>query len=176
MYKKSRGGTIGVIITIIILILLVGMSNVNVSRFSYIGNGLSTLVMPIQNGMVYLKNKIAKNNTFFSDISNLKEENEKLKKEVSELEQQLREFDIIQADYKAMIKTLDLTEQYSEYKTKPAYVINKDFSNYSSTIVINVGEKDGIEPYMAVISDKRFSWACNISYMGHSKSTNYYRP
>ena len=41
-----------------------------------------------------------------------------------------------------------------EYKTKPAYVIDRDISNYSSDIVINIGSEDGIQTNMTVISDK----------------------
>lgn len=36
----------------------------------------------------------------------------------------------------------------------PAYVIQKDISNYSDTIIINIGTKDGIEVNMPVISDQ----------------------
>ena len=49
---------------------------------------------------------------------------------------------------------LDLNKKYGEYKTIPAYVINKDISNYSKTIVINVGSKDGIKENMTVIADR----------------------
>ena len=36
----------------------------------------------------------------------------------------------------------------------PAYVINKDVSNFSSTLVLNVGSEDGIKENMTVIADK----------------------
>lgn len=36
----------------------------------------------------------------------------------------------------------------------PAYIINKDISNYSNTMIINAGSKDGIEVNMPVISDQ----------------------
>ena len=164
MYKKTRGGVIGIIITIIMLITLVAVSNVRVSEFKYVENGLTTLVMPIQNGIVFLKNKIMKNNTFFSDINNLQTENGELKKANSELEQKLRELEVVLAENKDLRNKLGLTEQYGEYRTKPANIINKDFSNFSNTIVIDIGEKQGINPDMAVISDKRFSWSCYFSY------------
>ena len=51
--------------------------------------------MPVQNGLTYLKNKLSGNSTFFTDISNLKQENEKLQKKNSELEQSLRELENI---------------------------------------------------------------------------------
>ena len=47
--------------------------------------------MPVQNGLTYLKNKISGNHTFFTDINNLKQENQELKNKNSELEQSLRE-------------------------------------------------------------------------------------
>ena len=49
---------------------------------------------------------------------------------------------------------LGLTEKYGEYKTMPGYVINKDISNYSKTIIINIGKDDGIEENMTVIADE----------------------
>lgn len=162
MYKKAKGGVIGTVITVIILISLVAISNINVSRFKYVGNGLATIVMPIQNGIVFLKNKIMKNNTFFSDINNLQSENDELKEANSRLEQRLREFEVVLAENKDLRNKLNLTEQYSEYRTKPANVINKDFGNFSNTIIINIGENEGIRPNMAVTSDKRFSRTCNF--------------
>ena len=49
---------------------------------------------------------------------------------------------------------LGLTEKYGEYKTTPGYVINKEISNYSKTIIINIGKADGIEKNMTVIADE----------------------
>ena len=43
--------------------------------------------------------------------------------------------------------------KYKDYETIPADVINRDISNYSSTIVINVGSNDGIKEEMTVIAD-----------------------
>lgn len=153
MYKRKTG-IIGIIITIIILILLVFISNMDIEKMSYVESILSSIVMPVQNGLTYLKNKVSGNNTFFSDINNLKQENQQLKERNAELEKSLRELEIVKSENATLKEYANLTEQYSEYKTKPAYIINKDISNYSSTFVINLGKKDGIEPNMTVISEK----------------------
>ncbi len=153
MYKKSKAGIWGIVITIVILILIVIFSNGerNTSFFESVAN---KLVMPIQNGLTFFKNKINGNDTFFADINNLKQENEKLKQENSELEQSLRELENIKTENETLKEYLDLNKKYGEYKTIPAYVINKDISNYSKTIVINVGSKDGIKENMTVIADR----------------------
>lgn len=153
MYKSKKTGMIGIIITIIILIIIVIFSNGS-ENTSFLENVASNLVMPIQNGLTYLKNKVSGNNTFFTDINNLKTENEQLKEKNSELEQQVRELENIKTENETLKEYLDLTEKYGEYKTIPGYVINKDISNYSKTIVINIGKNDGVEENMTVIGDK----------------------
>lgn len=154
MYNNKKGGVIGIIITIIILILLVVLSNAQPSGVSFLNNAINTIVMPIQNGYTYLKNKIAGNTTFFTNVDTLSEENERLKKENSELEQALRELEVVKSENETLKEYLKLTEKYTSYTTLPAYIINKDNSNYSDTFVINVGAKDGIEENMTVIADK----------------------
>jgi len=153
MYKKKTG-IVGIIITIIILIVLVFISNMNVENLSYIENAFSSVVMPIQNGLTYLKNKITGNDTFFADISKLQQENEELKQKNTELETSLRELEIIKSENSTLKEYLNLSEQYGNYTTKAAYIINKEISNYNNVFVINVGKKDGIENNMTVISEK----------------------
>jgi len=154
MYRRKGLGIAGIIITIIILILLVFLSNISIEKLSYIETVATNLVMPVQNGLTYIKNKIAGNNTFFSDINNLKSENEALKESNKELEEAVRELEIIKAENKDLKEQLNLTEKYKEYETIPAGVINRDVTNYSSVLVINVGKVDGIEVDMPVIADK----------------------
>ena len=164
MRRNKKTGIVGVIITIIILIIIVIVSNVKIENFSNIGSALGSFVMPVQNGITYLKNKIRGNNEFFSDVSNIRAENEELKKQNDELEKELRELEIIKAENETLKEYVNLKDKYTEYKTLPGYVINRDNSNYSNIIVINVGKNDGIKVNMPVIS--------NNGLVGHIISVN----
>ncbi len=154
MYRNKKTGMIGIIITVIILILTVILSNIDVQKMSYLENAFNSFVMPIQNGLTYLKNKMEGNDSFFTDISKLQEENEELKRKNSELEQSLREFEIVKAENETLKEYVNLKDKYQNYETIPAYIINKDITNYNQMIVINVGEKDGIKANMTVIADQ----------------------
>ena len=136
MYRNKKSGALGIIITIIILILVVIFSN-NDNNTSFVENFASKLVMPIQNGLTYLKS-----------------ENEKLKSKNKDLEQSLRELENIKTENETLKEYLGLTEKYSGYKTIPGDVINKDISNYSKTITLNIGSKDGVKVDMTVISEE----------------------
>lgn len=152
MYKNKKTGIIGIIITIIVLIILVLLTNIKLGSLTGAQNVFSKLVMPIQNGLTYLKNKISGNDSFFEDINNLKEENERLTNENNELKESLRELEIIKAENATLREYNNMSEKYSEYTTVPAYIINKDISNLSDTMVINVGSDDGVSENMPVIT------------------------
>ena len=153
MYKYKQVGIIGVVITIIILIIIVIFSNGDKGS-SIFENFISNLVMPVQNGLTYVKNKLSGNDTFFTDINNLKTKNKELENKNSELEQSLRELENIKTENETLKEYMGLTEKYSDYATIPGYIINKDISNYSSNVVINIGENDGVRENMTVIADE----------------------
>jgi len=150
--KNKRTGIIGIVITVIVLIILVLLTNIKLGSLSGISGAFGKLVMPIQNGITYLKNRISGNNEFFQDIANIKNENEKLKEENKKLEESLRELEIIRAENATLRAYNNMSEKYSEYKTIPGYIINKDVSNLSDTMVINIGSKDGVKENMPVIT------------------------
>lgn len=154
MEKDRKGGIVGVIITIIILILLVIFTNTNSEKISIIESFANNIVMPIENGLTYLKNKLNNNDKFFENIDNLKTENESLKQQKSELEKQLREFEVIKNENEQLKQQLNLAEKYGQYTTVPGTIISRDISNYSKTIVINVGSDNGIKEKMTVIADE----------------------
>ena len=153
MYKSKKTGIVGIIITITILTLVVVFSNAEYNS-SFFGNAIDKIVSPLQNGLAYLKNKVSGNQSFFSDIQKLKDENGELKKKNSELEQSLRELEIIKSENETLKESLGLKEKYAEYKAIPGYIISKDISNYSKTFIINIGSRDGVEENMTVIADK----------------------
>ena len=152
MYKNKKVGTIGIIITTLILIALVLLTNVDIKNFSGAESFFNKLIMPIQNGLTYLKNKISGNDAFFYDIDNLKEENKKLIEENNKLEEKLKELEIIKAENATLRSYNNMSSQYTEYKAVPAYIINKNISNLSDIMVINVGSNDGVGVNMPVIT------------------------
>ena len=60
MDRNKKTGIIGIVITIIILISLVIVTNMDVNTFSGAEGALSRIVMPIQNGLTSLRNRMAR--------------------------------------------------------------------------------------------------------------------
>lgn len=154
MNRNKQTEILGGIITVIVLILLIFLSNVEVNKLSYLESAASSIINPIQRVFIDFRNKLQGNSAYFSNMETIMQENEELKKKNSELETVLREFEILKAENTTLQEYMNLTDKYSSYQTIPAYVINKDVSNFSSTLVLNVGAQDGIRENMTVIADK----------------------
>lgn len=152
--RNKKNSVIGIIITILILIILVVVSNIKIEKWSGVSSVTSYVVLPVQNALTYLKNKVEGNDSFFIDVDNVKKENQELKQKNSDLERKLRELEIVKAENVTLKEYVNLTDKYSQYQTIPGYVIQRDISNYGRTIVINIGSNDGILPGMTVIADK----------------------
>ena len=154
MEKENKGGIVGVIITIIILILLVIFTNADSGNISIIENIANSIVVPVENALTYLKNKLNNNDKFFENIEQLKSENNSLQQKNRELEQQLREFEIIKNENEQLKQQLNLAEKYGQFTTVPGTIISRDISNYSKTLVINIGTDNGIKEKMTVIAEQ----------------------
>ena len=154
MERDRKSGIIGIVITILILIILVILSNTNSDNLSVMENLASKVVMPVENGLTYLKNKINNNDRFFANVNELKNENDSLKQKNSELEQQLREYEIMKNENEQLKQELNLAEKYGQYTTVPGTVVSRDISNYSKTIIINIGSDNGVKEKMTVIADE----------------------
>ena len=154
MNRNKQSNILGGVITLIILILLIFLSNVQLDKLSFLESAVNSIVTPVQRVFTDIRNKIQGNTAYFTNIENLQIENEELRSRNSQLETELRELESIKADNVTLQEYMNLTQKYADYNTIPAYVINKDVSNYSSNLVINVGKKDGVEQNMTVIADK----------------------
>ena len=154
MKRNRQTQFLGGLITIIILIILIVLSNVDTTEKSFFDSLGNKLINPIQVTFTRVINKIKKNQSYYTDLEDLRSKNIKLEEENRELSEQVRELEILRSENKQLQEFMNLTEKYATYDTIPAYVISKDISNYSNNIVVNVGKRDGVEKNMVVIADQ----------------------
>ena len=150
----GKNSKVGIIITVVLLLLLVIFSNIKNNVWDHIVSPFTKIVMSVQGGFASVKNKLSKNDNYFISLDELKKENEKLKEENSKLKQENTELEAIKAENKTLKEYEKLVNQYSEYESIPGYIIQKDFSNYSKVVTINVGKKQGAKINMAVVTEK----------------------
>lgn len=152
MAKNRKTGLIGIIITIILLLGLVAITNGKLENVGYIEIIASKTVTPVKNALTYLKNKVENNDSFFATIEDLENENKELKEKNKKLEQKIAELEIARAENNTLKEYMKITDYFTEYEVIPATIISKDLTNINNVITINVGKNQGIEKNMAVVT------------------------
>lgn len=148
--KKSKAG---IIATIFLLVLLVIFSNLDNKVWERIVSPFTKIAMGFQEGYVNIKHKIFNDDDTFYTLESLEKKNKELKQENEELKSKVIKIDALEAENKTLKEFENLTNKYPENDSVPGYIIQKDFSNYSKVVIINVGKKDGIEEGMTVVSE-----------------------
>lgn len=93
--------------------------------------------------------------TYLFEYEVLKAENEELRKKVTQMEELAREADAVARENERLRDILDMRRTNEEYVLVDAYILTWSSTDWSSTVTINRGENDGIQPGMvAITSDK----------------------
>lgn len=124
--------------------------------FNINGGPLKTIAgyifVPMQQGINNTGAWIFNTANDFRTLSEVLEENEKLKQENAELETLITNTKIEQYELENLRELFNLSEKYPTYEKVAASVIAKDSGNWFSSFTINRGSEDGIEPGMNVIA------------------------
>ena len=150
MNKGKKTGRIGIIITIVVLIALVAFSNENGNGLDFASNAFNKVIMPIQKIFTSIGNNFNHSESF----DNLRSQNDKLTSQIAELQEQVRELEVIKAENENLKEYVNLKNKFSEYNSIPAYVINRDITNFNDVVTINLGRKDGVVENMTVVADQ----------------------
>lgn len=107
---------------------------------------------PMQKGINTIGKWVTRKADLITDINDLIEENEAMKKEIEMLKGENRV--LIQDKYELdnLRQLYELSENYSDYPTVAARVITKNPSSWYSTFTIDKGSQDGIKVDMNVVA------------------------
>ena len=110
------------------------------------------IFVPMQQGIHNTGSWIFNTANDFRTLSDVLEENEKLKAQVDELTIQLTDSKMDRYELENLRDLYALDEEYSSFEKVAASVVAKDSSNWFASFTINRGSNHGIEPGMNVIA------------------------
>ena len=139
------------ILTIVCLLLVV--LTFNTSLFSGpFGTIAGYVVVPFQKGISEVGSWLNDRSEELSEIQDLLEENEKLKKQIDELTIDITRLQQDKYELNNLRELYQLDSQYDEYDKVGARIIARDAGNWYSSFVIDKGSNDGIEVNMNVMA------------------------
>ncbi|WEV60391.1 rod shape-determining protein MreC [Streptococcaceae bacterium ESL0729] len=150
------------LIIISLLIVIIAMGSIIISAKNYKSNVRPSQMTQVVNDTTgefdmllsspgkFLRDQYVRLQSFLATY----EENQALKKENYSLNSKVAENDSLMAENKALREALDLKTSLVGYQEKTANVINRNPSSWNDTLIVNVGEVDGIKENMVVMADK----------------------
>lgn len=115
-------------------------------------NSAGMALNPVQKLAYSISDNIKGGMTFFYTFSDVKRENEELKKKNIELENKLIDYDTFKNENERLSKILEFKNQRSDYNYVGAHIIGKSGGSFLDGYIIDKGQKDGIEKEMVVIA------------------------
>lgn len=114
---------------------------------------LGFVVAPVQNLLGSAHSFIDEKLAYFDDVDVLRDENEKLKGELAELNRKLSEMELTKKENEMLYGFLELKREREDIKFVKADIISRTTSNYTSDFTIDKGSLHGIEKNMPVVSE-----------------------
>lgn len=113
---------------------------------------LTNILSPIDSFLTSIGGAVNKSGQFVGSIMSTYEENQLLKKEISDLRRANIEAAEIWAENKRLRELLDFKQSNSRFILVPARVVGFNPSGLDGNIIIDKGTKDGIDKEMAVVT------------------------
>jgi len=140
------------IIGAIILLLLMGLVVDSRARFPVVNRIIITAMSPITYVVTAIADGVHNTTGYFSSLSNLQAENEKLKKEITTLRQDNIDLIAMKSENERLSQLLDFKDRHPQLKLQAAKVIGRDIGDLKDTILINQGSNVGLKLNMSVVT------------------------
>lgn len=147
--KNTRYFLIGLSV---LCVCMIGITTINGKALNPLRNAVGYVLVPIQTGI----NKVG--GSIYTEVSSLKKlrtalaNNEELKGQVSELTEENTRLRAEQLELERLRSLYELDQQYMQYQKVGARIIAKDSGDWFHVFRINKGSNDGIKEDMNVIA------------------------
>ena len=155
-------------VAVLIAILLCVLTAFS-SSSAVLPNIAGTIATPFRTAGTAITNKIDEWVSYFTDFDEMKAENERLKKELAQLEADIRQAQYDREENKLLRELLELSEQRRDLSYESALIVERDASNWASLLTINKGTLSGIavgdcaiDQYgnmVGIVSEAGLNWA-----------------
>ena len=119
-----------------------------------ISSSVSTEVSPLQKIVYNINSRVKETVDFFLNFSEVKLENEELKKKNTKLANELIEYESLKDEVERLREALNFTESKNNYKYVGVNIIGYSGNSLSDGYIIDKGSNDGIDKNMVVVSSK----------------------
>lgn len=143
--------TVTIIVLSVVFLLLIAKS-IKRDNLSYVENGVGVTLNSIQGLINKVNYRIKDVGTAFFTFSDVKKENEELKKKVNDLENKALQYDDLKNENDRLRDMLNFKNQTNEFNYIGSDIIGKSGGSFIDGFIINKGSSNGVKTRMVVIT------------------------
>ncbi|MHB8917808.1 MAG: rod shape-determining protein MreC [Desulfocucumaceae bacterium] len=155
--KKNTKRFILLGVLVVAMLTLMNYTKFDRAGVSPMESSLKDALSPVQGLAMSLGHRLRGLVSFPFTLVGAADENQLMKKKITELEGRLRQYDEVRAENDRLKKMLDFKAGVAQtlgYDLVGASVIGRDPGNWFGIITINKGARDGLKTNMAVLSEQ----------------------
>ena len=150
--KRFFTSRVWTVILIAILIAVILAVSGTLSGNAGSGSLVQTMLAPLRTGVSYLTDRAEQLYNYMFEYESLLAENQRLKDQLSQLEDDARKADALSRENDRLRALLEFQELNPEYDLVEGYIISWSSNDWSSTFTVNRGKDAEIEPGMCAIT------------------------
>ena len=136
----------------------------------FLQNAAGVLAYPFRSAATAVATWVEDKQRYYKDYSDLLAENEELRVRVAELERDARQAEADRTENALLRDLLELREQRRDFDLESAAIIDRQNTNWTSTLTLNRGTAHGIEKNDCVVSSEGYLVGV-VSSVGYNWST-----
>lgn len=137
---------------VLFALMYISMNNSVITKVP--GNFLGTAIVPFQRLFNFIDSGFRDGMLYFSDINIVKQENDRLKTKIDEVEKINRELVENKQKVIELKEALNIKDRYNQFDMAGANIIAKDPGNWFDVFTLDIGSKDGVEENTPVVTGR----------------------
>ena len=154
-----------VLLAIAVAAVTLAVLSVVSSTASPLGNVVGVITSPFRSAAQSVADWYNEKQDYFADNKALRAENEELKRQIAEMKEDVRDAQTALDENARYREMLGLREKHRSFDLESARVLNRDRSNWTSSLTLNIGTDHGVEVNDCVI-DETYALVGVVSEVG----------
>ena len=119
----------------------------------WLQRGVQGILTPVRGGVSAITHQIQRYYNYVFNYEALEAENDYLRRQISEIEEEMRTADALERENNRLRQLLNFSEEHVDYQLDSAYIVSWDSSGWKSTFTINKGTKSELAKGMIAITE-----------------------
>ena len=151
--RNGFSGRVKLLLILGVLVAVIFAVSTALFGSGWLQRGVQGVLTPVRGGVSAITHQIQRYYNYVFNYEALEAENAYLRRQISDIEEEMRTADALERENNRLRQLLNLSEEHVDYKFDSAYIVSWDSSGWKSTFTINKGTRSELAEGMIAITE-----------------------